>query len=509
MTIEPMLPLIQAEVGFHPVFSIVDVDLDPTRVVKLVVPEAVDMHVLNSELDSGEQKRFSLSNFIALACRDEVMLAADALYDWFNNREVFENFYLAGDSEKEHEVYSGYPIVLRTSSAKHTDHGQKLSQLKTVLDETTSFTGSEEFRTKIFEPLTLCLTRILAKDELNDALQLVLNGTDRLPHSIFLQSAKYAVELLKEDIDVPDELKKYIGAEPVVLLLHTEVGFHPVFSIVDVDLDPTRVVKLVVPEAVDMHVLNSELDSGEQKQFSLSNFIALACRDEVMLAADALYDWFNNREVFENFYLAGDSEKEHEVYSGYPIVLRTSSAKHTDHGQKLSQLKTVLDETTSFTGNEEFRTKIFEPLTLCLTRILAKDELNDALQIVLNGTDRLPRSIFLKSARHAVELLKEDIDVPEKLQKFVGEDTGYLHQFICPLPFERFDVSPDGSVLVCCGHWLPTPIGNILDNDLNDVLNSEAAKKLRQSVTDGSYRYCNHLECGSINQESLPPPGTK
>src|SRR5262249_14318779 len=73
-----------------------------------------------------------------------------------------------------------------------------------------------------------------------------------------------------------------------------------------------------------------------------------------------------------------------------------------------------------------------------------------------------------------------------------------------PLPFERFDIGPSGDVLVCCGHWLPTSIGNFMTQPIDAIVNSERARKIRASVTDGSYKYCNHLECGAMAQGSLP-----
>ena len=90
------------------------------------------------------------------------------------------------------------------------------------------------------------------------------------------------------------------------------------------------------------------------------------------------------------------------------------------------------------------------------------------------------------------------------LEKFAGDDNGYLKQFVCPLPFERFDIGPNGLVMVCCGHWLPTHIGNFMNQPMQDVLNSPVAKAIRQSVTDGSYKYCNHLDCGTMAQDALP-----
>jgi hypothetical protein len=115
-----------------------------------------------------------------------------------------------------------------------------------------------------------------------------------------------------------------------------------------------------------------------------------------------------------------------------------------------------------------------------------------------------PYSIHLKAAKHTLLLKSEGGHVPPRLEKFAGDDNGYLHQFVCPAPFERFDIGPDGQVMVCCGHWLPTHIGNFMTQPVQDVLNSPTAKAIRQSVTDGSYKYCNHLECGIMTQDALP-----
>jgi hypothetical protein len=41
------------------------------------------------------------------------------------------------------------------------------------------------------------------------------------------------------------------------------------------------------------------------------------------------------------------------------------------------------------------------------------------------------------------------------MEKFIGDDNGYLKQFVCSVPFERFDIGPNGDVKLCCSHWLP------------------------------------------------------
>ena len=127
-----------------------------------------------------------------------------------------------------------------------------------------------------------------------------------------------------------------------------------------------------------------------------------------------------------------------------------------------------------------------------------------ALAAVSKGLETCPYSIHLKAAKHALQLKFEGKSVPGRPEKFTGDDSGYLRQFVCPAPFKRFDIGPSGNVLLCCGHWLPTVVGNFVSEPINEVLNSTTAKAIRQSVTDGSYKYCNHLECAELINEVLP-----
>ena len=65
------------------------------------------------------------------------------------------------------------------------------------------------------------------------------------------------------------------------------------------------------------------------------------------------------------------------------------------------------------------------------------------------------------------------------------------------------EIGYNGAALLCCGHWLPTVIGNVIESPVLEVLNSPKARKVRESTIDGSYKYCNHLECPLINQRAL------
>jgi sulfatase maturation enzyme AslB (radical SAM superfamily) len=80
----------------------------------------------------------------------------------------------------------------------------------------------------------------------------------------------------------------------------------------------------------------------------------------------------------------------------------------------------------------------------------------------------------------------------------------YLRTHFCASPFEQLETAPTGLAYVCCPVWLPTPIGT-LDTDPQKLWNGDIAKKLRESIIDGSYSYCNHVHCAAITSRTLMP----
>jgi len=74
-------------------------------------------------------------------------------------------------------------------------------------------------------------------------------------------------------------------------------------------------------------------------------------------------------------------------------------------------------------------------------------------------------------------------------------DENILKKFVCKNPFEYFDIQEHASY-VCCPSWCPTKI-----NTETDVLgwDGDIANKIRKSVLDGSYSYCDKKVCPSLN----------
>ena len=74
----------------------------------------------------------------------------------------------------------------------------------------------------------------------------------------------------------------------------------------------------------------------------------------------------------------------------------------------------------------------------------------------------------------------------------------------CSLPFSGIEVDSTGKVYTCCVAHMPYSIGNIYEQTLEDIWKGEKAKLIRESILDGSYRYCMHTICPRIVHEDLP-----
>lgn len=91
-----------------------------------------------------------------------------------------------------------------------------------------------------------------------------------------------------------------------------------------------------------------------------------------------------------------------------------------------------------------------------------------------------------------------------QLSESLGKRKDLSHKF-CSKPWDWFDVVSTGSVGVCCSDWLKKPIGNCLQsNGIMEIWNSPAAQEIRESILDGSFRYCNQEACHFIQNDTLP-----
>jgi len=311
--------------------------------------------------------------------------------------------------------------------------------------------------------------------------------------------AKAGAELLPLD-----EGSQLLDAETVAKI--REIGVHP-FVLVSIEVDSDRHWLICetendLPKFVDQLGRLSVL--GECK---LLRGLERALRLEIYEAAECWFSWVKEAPLgrAEILRLGLPISASLGSYYGYPVFDVSAAAASDNEGLRLKTLSTLFEAYLATDGNNATRIRLVEALALALSRCLgARGEYHEARWIVECALQLWPSSIHLKAAQHALVLQLDGKMVPDRLVKFIGEDNGYLKQFVCPLPFEHFEISPSGEVLVCCGHWLPTSIGNFMKDPIDGILNSTRAQKIRESMTDGSYKYCNHLDCGAMIQGTLP-----
>lgn len=76
-----------------------------------------------------------------------------------------------------------------------------------------------------------------------------------------------------------------------------------------------------------------------------------------------------------------------------------------------------------------------------------------------------------------------------------------FNDYICKLPFEYAELTSSGTIDVCC--YLPKNIGNINWKPFKSVWNSYFSRKLRKSMLDGSFCYCDKKKCRSMQQHDF------
>jgi hypothetical protein len=236
-----------------------------------------------------------------------------------------------------------------------------------------------------------------------------------------------------------------------------------------------------------------------------------AVRVELYDAAECFFDWIVEGEEGSVSRIELFPDGSHPI----PYSLKFPAFSIAEGDGEPSSAETAIDRATAMRsaleaydtsdGNDAIKWLIMEAMALALSKYFGTiRDFASARHAVSIALKYAPKSIHLRAADFALECTLAGQHVPDRLVKFIGRDNGALLQRICPEPFKRFDVSPSGEALVCCGHWLPTSIGHLMTDGVDQILNSATAKKIRASMLDGSYKYCNHLECSALIQGSLP-----
>jgi hypothetical protein len=286
-----------------------------------------------------------------------------------------------------------------------------------------------------------------------------------------------------------------------------QTGFHPFIL---VRINGREAQFLVCPTQNEAGQFVQEVNAlPDYAASKLLRGIERALQLETWDAGDFFFRWTTEPDAISELGHVGKPAGLHlPTFYGYPAFSIGELTDAPGQAERIAALVDLFNAYDISDGNDDLRFAILGSLALGLSRALgAEGRYREAAAIVERAPAWQAHSIHLKAAKHALALKLAGQEVPPRLEKFIGEDNGALKPYVCSLPFERFDIGPSGDVLVCCGHWLPTSIGNFMRQPIDGILNSPKAMAIRQSVTDGSYKYCNHLECGAMIQGTLPTRG--
>jgi sulfatase maturation enzyme AslB (radical SAM superfamily) len=111
-------------------------------------------------------------------------------------------------------------------------------------------------------------------------------------------------------------------------------------------------------------------------------------------------------------------------------------------------------------------------------------------------------SFFQKARRRLDRIFSRRTPARSPLE--MASTSDYLKTSFSDRPFSQVDFYEDGKVFLCCSTWLPTSVGSIKVNNIPDIWNSPLSQGIRESIHDGSFRYCKHLICPAIQSRSLP-----
>ncbi|QUT04959.1 radical SAM protein [Sphingobium phenoxybenzoativorans] len=140
------------------------------------------------------------------------------------------------------------------------------------------------------------------------------------------------------------------------------------------------------------------------------------------------------------------------------------------------------------------------------------------IELLFKLQARILRELCLAASGHPEEALKriEPIAITNSLLTLAQGAIFHIRSLIdpanpvydlsdrfCEIPFEVLDVL-DGTSHLCCSNWVLPSVGNLAEQHWEDVWNSDVALDIRDSILDGSFRYCNKIACPFIGGHQLP-----
>jgi iron-sulfur cluster protein len=233
----------------------------------------------------------------------------------------------------------------------------------------------------------------------------------------------------------------------------------------------------------------------------LLDALAHILRHQIYRAASALFEW-STADSPGRIIVFDDTTKPFPAYGHWPIY-DLDPASSTTFPEPGLMLKAGFGAYEASHGNDQTRLWFLEAFGFALSRFCGlSGQFEEGLDFVGRVKKHGSTYQHLAACAHVLDLKRRGLPVPARLEKFAGRENGSLNDFVCTFPYKQFDITRGGNVRNCC--LVPNHIGNFAAQAVPEIINSEVAIDFRQSVLDGSYRYCDHLHCKLMINNALP-----
>lgn len=136
------------------------------------------------------------------------------------------------------------------------------------------------------------------------------------------------------------------------------------------------------------------------------------------------------------------------------------------------------------------------PLIVLAQKLAHAGEFREAIRVIDDAMSLNLVDLYAQKVAHFIYEMADGGSRDQGVEE-------YLASHFCNEPFKHLETDPNGSVYLCCPGWLPVPVGNIHEADADGIWHGPAAQELRNSVIDGSYRYCSRMHCARITGRRL------
>jgi hypothetical protein len=302
-------------------------------------------------------------------------------------------------------------------------------------------------------------------------------------------------------IDLPSEWRRDLLPEDVLLPIR-RLGYHPFIVLRCGESDPAAVY--VCKDQNEVENFLADLSKLAERSAFVRG-LCHAIKADPYEAAYAFFDWVKKPEDLVTVYIFDAPEQPFPGYYDYPIFAKDEKSDPAGGAERIDGLAAMFGAYERAKGNDRTRFAILEALAFALSRSLgALGQYERAADFVRRGLDVQPDSFYLPICLQTLEQKIRGLATPKRLEKFAGEDLHALDHVFCPFPFTRMEILPAGNVHCCCPDLVPTIIGNIENESASAAMESEQARKIRASILDGSYRYCNPVRCQQMIRDQIP-----